>query len=98
MGLFGQMSQMYKMKKEADRIKKKLEKMHIEAELEGVTVTISGEQKVVKVVISEDLMDKNKKDKLEDILLKAFNKAAEKAQQVAATEMRDIMGNLGINP
>ena len=95
MGLFGQMGQMYKMQKEAKRIKGKLEKMHIEAEVEGIIVTVSGEQKLIKVSIPENFLDPSKKKELEEKLLKVCNKGFEKAQQVAAEEMKDIMGSFG---
>ena len=93
MSTFGQMKDMYKLQRQAKQIKKKLAKMHIEAEVEGVIVTINGEQEVVKGKIPE-----NKRDhpKLEKYLLEAFNKAIKKSQQIAADEMKDVMGQMGL--
>ncbi len=93
MSTFGQMKDMYKLQRQAKQIKKKLAKMHIEAEVEGVIVTINGEQEVVEVKIPEDKRDH---PKLEKYLLEAFNKAIKKSQQIAADEMKDVMGQMGL--
>ena len=54
MGLFGQAKDMYKLQKEAKRIKKELEKIHIFAESDGIKVTVAGDQSLVKVEILDD--------------------------------------------
>ncbi len=94
MNMFGQMKDMYKIQKQAKQIKKKLAKTHIEAEVEGVIVTINGEQEVVEVKIPED---KKNDPKLEKYLLEAFNKAIKKSQKIAADEMKDVMDQMGLN-
>lgn len=93
MNMFGQMKDMYKIQKQAKQIKKKLAKTHIEAEVEGVIVTINGEQEVVEVKIPDD---KKNDPKLEKYLLEAFNKAIKKSQQIAADEMKDVMSEMGL--
>ncbi|OIP81826.1 hypothetical protein COW94_01535 [Candidatus Peregrinibacteria bacterium CG22_combo_CG10-13_8_21_14_all_44_10] len=92
MSTFGQMKDMYKLQKQAKQIKKKLSKLHIEAEVEGIIVTINGEQEVVEVKIPEE---KRNDPKLGKYLLEAFNKAIKKSQQIAADEMKDVMGQMG---
>ena len=94
MGTFGQMKDMYKIQKQAKKIKKKLAKMHIEATVEGVIVTINGEQEVVDVVIPEE---KRNDPKLGKYLIDAFNKAIKKSQQIAADEMKEVMDQMGLN-
>lgn len=95
MSIFGQMKDLYKMQREAKKIKAKLKTTHIEAEVEGVTIVINGEQEVISVKISpESLMNKSA---LENNLVKAFNKSVKKAQEIAAAEMKDIMGDMGLN-
>lgn len=91
MGLLGQMGDMYKLQKDAKKIKKELAKMHIFAESNGVKVTVTAEQEVVSIEILDEaiLMDKKK---LEKSLLEATNKAFKKAQQIAAEKMKTIMG------
>ncbi|MBT5016895.1 hypothetical protein HN748_05000 [Candidatus Peregrinibacteria bacterium] len=90
-----QMKDLYKLQKQAKQIKKKLQNIHIEAEEEGVKITINGEQEVVKVEISEDaIKDKNK---LEASILNALKKGLKKSQEVAAVNMKDVMDQMGMN-
>ena len=46
---------MYRLQKEAKKVKKELKNIHIEAEHKGVTVVVDAEQKVVSVTISPDV-------------------------------------------
>ena len=91
--MFDQAKELYKLQREAKRIKKELSNIHIEASQDGVTVTINGEQRVVKVEISEEARANSK---LESILTEVFNKALKRSQEVAAEKMKAIMGNLGL--
>ncbi len=85
---------LYKLQKQARKIKKELKKTHIEAEYEGVTIVINGEQEVMNVKISDEALENKKK--LEANLEKAFNRAIKKSQQVGAEMMKDVMGDLNI--
>jgi DNA-binding YbaB/EbfC family protein len=94
--MFDKAKDLYKIQKEARKIKSDLKKTHIEAESEGVTVTINGEQEVQKVEITDEALQKaqeNKKD-LEGSLEKAFNKAIKKSQEIGAERMKEIMGDM----
>ena len=93
MGFFDQAKDLYKLQKEAKKIKKELSKMHIESQQEGVKVVINGEQQVVNVEISNEA---KQSEKLEQTLIEVFNKALTKSQEVAAEKMKGIMGNLGL--
>ncbi len=88
--MFEKAKDLYKLQKQARQIKKELKNTHIEAEQEGVTVTINGEQEVISVKISDEAMA-NKKA-LEENLTKALNKAIKKSQQIGAELMKDVMG------
>ncbi len=83
---------LYKLQKQARQIKKQLKNTHIEAEHEGVTVTINGEQEVVKVEIADHALEN--KSKMQDNLVKALNKAIKKSQQIGADMMKDVMGDM----
>lgn len=89
--MFDKAKDMYKLQKEAKRIKKELKNTHIEAEEEGIIVTVNGEQEVVSIHIPDEARQNSKLDK---VLLKCFNKAVKKSQQVAAEMMKDIMGGM----
>lgn len=94
--MFDKAKDLYKIQKEARRIKGELKNTHIEAETDGVTVTINGEQEVIKVSITDEAIQKaqEKKKDLEVALEKAFNKAVKKSQQIGAEKMKDIMGDM----
>lgn len=94
MGMFDQAKNMYQLQKQAKEVKKELCNIHIEAEVEGVTVIINGEQEVISVTISEEAQ--NNPQKLGESLVKAFNKAIKKSQQIAAEKMKGVMGGLGL--
>jgi len=96
MGVFDKAKDLYKMQKEARKIKKKLANIHIEAEADGVVITINGEQTVIKTEIKDKSLLSDQ-PKLETALTTAFNKAIKKSQEIAAEEMKDIMGNLGLS-
>ncbi len=92
MGMFGQMGDMYKLQKEAKKIKKELANTHIFSESDGVKVTVSGEQEMIKVeILDETILGDTKR--LEKAVLEASNKAFKKAQQVAAEKMKAVMGD-----
>lgn len=91
--MFDKIKDLYGFQKQARLIKKELKNIHIEAEVEGVIVTIDGEQEVISVVLPEN--ETNHK-KLEGHLVKAFNKAVKKSQQIAAEKMKPIMGGMNM--
>ena len=93
MGLFGQMGDMYKLQKEAKKIKKELAKIHIFAESDGVKVTVNGEQEVLSVeILNDEIL--NDKNRLQKAMVDASNRAFKKAQQVAAEKMKAVMGGM----
>jgi len=95
MNAFGDVKKLMKLRKEAKVIQKKLKNIHIEAEEGNVKVTINGEQKVVNVEITLEEASETNIKKLENNLIIAFNKGVKKSQEVAAENMKDILGQLG---
>ena len=92
--MLGQFKDLYKLRSQAKDIKKKLQKINIEAEQDGVIVIINGEQEVQEVRISDEAM--SDKRKLEKSLVNCINKAVKKGQQVGADMMKDVMGGLNL--
>lgn len=90
MGLFGQLGDMYKLQKEAKKIKAELAKTHIFSEDSGVKVTVNGEQQIVSIEFLEGAPEE--KEKLAKVITEACNKAMKKAQLVAAEKMKAVMG------
>lgn len=85
---------LYQLQKQAKAIKKKLQNTHIEADIDGVLVTVDGQQEIISVQITDDAMQNKKK--LEDSIEKALNKAIKRSQQYGAEEMKDVMGDMGL--
>lgn len=93
--MFQQMKDLLKMQQEAKKIQKKLDNIHIEAEDAGVTITINGNMQVLSVSISDEAWSKGKGN-VELGTKNAIAKGMKKAQEVAAANMKDIMGGMGL--
>ena len=85
---------LYKLQKQAKQIQQKLANTHVEAEVEGVTVTVNGKQEIISIEINDDAYGNKKK--MQGNLVKALNKAMARAQQIGAEEMKDVMGDMGL--
>ncbi len=93
---FNQAKELMKLQQEAQKIQEELSNTHIEAEVDGVVVTVDGQLKVIAVTI-EDTSILSDKTKLEKAIMEATNKGMKKAQEVAADKMRGVMGQMGLN-
>lgn len=82
-----QMKELMALQKKANAIQDKLGNTHIEADEANITVTINGKQECVNVTMD---------GKDQPNIVKAFNKALKKSQEIAAHEMKDVMGELGL--
>lgn len=83
---------MFKLQKQAKKIKKELKNIHVEAEAEGVLVVVNAEQEIISIEISEDTPREN----IPALLKDALNRAMKKAQVVAAEKMQAVMGQMGM--
>ncbi len=93
---FKQAQEMMKLQQQAQKIQEELSNTHIEAEVDGVVVTIDGQLKVVSTVIEDVSMMKDQ-SKLEKALTEAINKGMKKAQEIAADRMKGVMSSMGLN-
>ena len=92
---------MYALQKQTKAIKKDLKNTHIEAEIDGVHVVVTGEQEFVTATISDDLWSEvvaapYGKKKCAELFVKASNKAMKKAQEIAAARMKGVWEQLGV--
>lgn len=92
MANFSQARDMFKLQKQAKKIKKELKNIHVEAEAEGVTVTVNAEQEVVSIEIAEGVDS----SRLPALLKDALNRALKKAQIVATEKMQGVMSQMGM--
>lgn len=95
------MWELMKLQQEAMKVKKELENTFIEAEVNGLVVTVNGEMKVEKVDFeTKDLipgLTPAQQKALEDAILQAVNKWIKKSQEVAADKMQGVMSQMGLN-
>lgn len=89
---FSKMKDMYLVQREAKRVKKELDAIHIEAEAQGVFVVVSAQQEIVEIRIGDDVDRAHIAPRLKD----ALNRAMKKAQVVASEKMQAVMGHMGL--
>lgn len=89
--------QAQKMQKQMEENQKALEEKEFTATAGGgaVEVTISGKKEVIKVKISEDAVDPDDVEMLEDLIMAATNEALRKVEDEAAKAMGKLAGGLG---
>ncbi len=93
---FKQAQELMKLQQQAQKIQEELSNTHIEAEVDGVVVTIDGQLKVVTTVI-EDKSILADQSRLEKAFTESVNKGMKKAQEIAADRMKGVMGQMGLN-
>ncbi len=93
---YSKAKELMRLQQEMSKIKKELANTHIEAEVDGLVVTIDGEMKVVSVVFEDKSLIGNE-EKLANAILEATNKGMKKAQEVASTKMQSVAKDMGID-
>lgn len=75
-----------------------LEKLEVEASAGGgaVTVKMNGQQAILSVSISPEVVDPNDVEMLEDMVLSAVREAQTKAQEASQKMMGGLTGGLNI--
>ncbi|NDK08288.1 hypothetical protein EOM39_03485 [Candidatus Gracilibacteria bacterium] len=98
---FSKAGELLKLQQEAMKIKKELENTLIESEINGLVVTFNGEMKAEKVDFeTKELipgLNDSQKQILEKAIQDAINKGVKKSQEVAASKMQGVMGQMGLN-
>ncbi len=93
---FSQARDMFRMQREAKRIKKELANIHVEAEAgdmhAGVKVVVSAEMEVVSI----EIYPGTPIERVPALIKDAFNRAIKKAQVVSAEKMQALMGDMGM--
>jgi DNA-binding protein YbaB len=89
---FSQAKDMFKLQRDAKRVRKELKNIHVEAEAGGVKVTVSGEMELVDVTIADSVP----RESIPALFKDALNRAMKKAQVISAEKMQAIMGEMGL--
>ena len=91
------MKQAQRMQKQMEESTKELESMEFTATSGGgaVSVTVSGKKEVTKVKLSEEVVDPDDIEMLEDLIMAATNEALRKVEEASQQQMSQITGGLG---
>ncbi len=91
------MKQAQKMQKQMEEAQKALEEQEITASSGGgaVEVTVSGKREITKVKLSEEVVDPDDIEMLEDLVMAAVNEALRKVDEASQQSMAKITGGLG---
>lgn len=95
---FNMMNQARELKAKLEKAQKELEDTIIEADAGkgSVKVTMNGQQKLKSITISPKVMNPDKPEQLEELIMKAVNDASNKAQKIASKQLGGLTGGLKI--
>ncbi|MFC2035591.1 YbaB/EbfC family nucleoid-associated protein [Chloroflexota bacterium] len=95
---FSMLKQAQELKSKLDKAQKELSNTIVEAESGkgAVKVSINGQQKILSIKISPEVIDPNKVNRLEELILKAITEATTKSQKLAAKQLKGLTGGLKI--
>jgi hypothetical protein len=93
-----QMNQARELKAKMDRMQRDLGNTLVEANAGkgAVRVIVDGQQKIKSIKISPEVINPEKKEVLEGLVLKAVGEALTKSQKEAAKKLKGITGRLKI--
>lgn len=91
------MKQAQKMQRQMEENQKELEEKEFVATAGGgaVEVTMSGKKEITKVKLSEEVVDPDDIEMLEDLVMAAVNEAIRKVEEESASAMSKLTGGLG---
>lgn len=91
------MKQAQKMQKQMEETTKELESKEVTATAGGgaVEVTVSGKKEITKVKLSQEVVDPDDVEMLEDLIMAATNEALRKMEELTSQTMGKITGGLG---
>ena len=91
------MKQAQRMQRQMEEAQKELEEKEVTATAGGgaVEVTVSGKHEVTKIKLSEEVVDPDDVEMLEDVIMAAVNEALRKADEASAANMAKLTGGLG---
>ena len=92
------MRQAQKMQRQMEESQKELEEKEFTASSGGgaVEITVSGKKEITKVKLSEEAVDPDDIEMLEDLIMAAANEALRKMEEESAQAMSKFTGGLGL--
>ena len=91
------MKQAQRMQRQMEERTKEMEEKEFEASVGGgvVTVKVSGKKEVISVKLSEEVVDPDDIETLEDLIVAATNEALRKMDEENTQMMQQLTGGLG---
>lgn len=91
------MKQAQRMQRQMEEAQKELEEKEVTATAGGgaVEVTVSGKHEVTKIKLSEEVVDPDDIEMLEDLIMAATNEAFRKLDEESQSSMAKITGGMG---
>lgn len=92
------MKQAQKMQRQMEQTQKEMEEKEFEATAGGgaVTVRVSGKKEVLSVKLSEEVVDSDDIEMLEDLIVAATNEALRKLEEDSAKSMEALTGGINL--
>ncbi len=92
------LNQAWELKSKLDKAQEELKNITVEASSGkgAVKVIINGKQKIQSIKISPQVIDPNKAEQLEKLVLTAVDEAITKSQKLAAKQLKELTGGLKI--
>ena len=90
------MKQAQQMQKRMIELQQELAKQTVEATVGGgmVKAVVNGQQELISLAISPDVVDADDVEMLEDLIVAAVNEARQRAQELMAEEMDKLTGGV----
>ena len=91
------MKQAQKMQRQMEEASRALEEEELTATAGGgvVEVTVSGKKEITKIKLSEEVVDPDDIETLEDLIMAATNEALRQLEDFSASSMSKITGGIG---
>ena len=91
--MFDQMKKLMELKKQADNLKRELEKVIIEYnDVRGIKIKLNGAQMFQSIEVEDSWLDPKQKIRFQVEILRAVNMAIKKSQKEAAVQMQKTGG------
>ena len=92
------MKQAQRMQRQMEENQKELEEKEFTAKAGGgaVEVTVTGKKEITKIKLSEEVVDQEDIEMLEDLVMAAANEALRMAEEASAEAMNKMTGGLGL--
>ena len=94
------MKQAQQLQKKMSEAQEKLKSIEVEGSSGGgvVKVIVNAKGDIKKIDIDKSLLNPNEKEIAEDLVLAAINDAKNRAENVAAEEMKNLTGGISLPP